>query len=140
MLLTFFLEGAHAALPVRSFRVCGTPLKLEVASTEMERSIGLMFRTQVPEGTGMLFVYPTSDVLNFWMKNVPMDIDIGFFDTRGRLVHSLTMLGTKPGSPDWSYPSYSSQKPARFAVEVQKGFFESLEKKQRSNCKLDPIP
>ncbi|MGD2070286.1 MAG: DUF192 domain-containing protein, partial [Gemmatimonadota bacterium] len=41
----------------------------EVARTAEERSRGLMYRDDVPDGTGMLFVFDRPDVQSFWMEN-----------------------------------------------------------------------
>jgi uncharacterized membrane protein (UPF0127 family) len=73
------------------------------------------------------------------MKNVPMDIDIGFFDSKNRLVHHLTMRGTDPSknTPDSELPQYSSERPAQAAVELEAGFFERMKKTGRlQGCKL----
>jgi uncharacterized membrane protein (UPF0127 family) len=145
-LLPLLVPGAHAAdatpnagLPVHSFQVCGRKVRLEIASTYQSRAIGLMHRSSVPEGTGMLFFYPVEDRLRFWMKNVPMDIDIGFFDAQGSLVGWHTMKGTqtRPASRPKPYPIYESQGPAQFAVELTAGFFKSSEK---TGCRLQPVP
>jgi uncharacterized membrane protein (UPF0127 family) len=124
-------------LPAHSLKVCGKSLALEIASTRESRAMGLMHRTSVPEGTGMLFVYPREETLRFWMKNVPMDIDIGFFDSKGALVGWSSMKGTAQGLSDAEYPIYESQAPARFAVELTHGFFRSAKK---ARCRLQPLP
>ena len=125
------------ALPVHSFKVCGRSLALEIASTRESRAVGLMHRTSVSEGTGMLFVYPREEPLRFWMKNVPMDIDIGFFDSKGALVAWQTLAGTQQGLADAQYPIYESQAPARYAIELTRGFFRSAKK---AGCSLQPLP
>jgi len=119
------------------YKVCGTKVNLEIAQTDSERNMGLMHRTEVPAGTGMLFVFPQPQVLYFWMRNVPMDIDIGYFDSQGKLVHSITMKGTSPLMVEDTLPRYSSEKSAQFAVEVAAGFYSS---KNTKTCVLSPLP
>src|SRR5688500_13108083 len=50
----------------------------EVASTSDERAEGLMYREDVPDGTGMLFVFPDVAVRSFWMANTYVALDIAF--------------------------------------------------------------
>lgn len=124
-------------LTKKRFKVCDVPLELEIARSDSERNLGLMYRTAVPEGTGMVFVFEQLQPLSFWMKNVPMDIDIGYFDERGLLINFHTMKGTSPLLQDRSQPSYPSLRPARYAVEVVAGFYKS---KNAKDCRLLPLP
>lgn len=50
----------------------------EVAATRDARTRGLMWRSALPEGTGMLFIFPEEDWLNFWMKNTLIPLDMIF--------------------------------------------------------------
>ncbi|QQR79816.1 MAG: DUF192 domain-containing protein [Deltaproteobacteria bacterium] len=53
-------------------------VKVEFARTDEERAKGLMFRQKLPEGQGMLFLFPAESANNFWMKNTPVSLDIIF--------------------------------------------------------------
>ena len=53
-------------------------VRVEVADTASERARGLMFRESVPEGTGMIFLFPTETSGAFWMKNTPVSLDLLF--------------------------------------------------------------
>ena len=53
-------------------------VKVEVADTPAARERGLMFRNSVPEGTGMLFIFPEETQNSFWMKNTPSSLDMIF--------------------------------------------------------------
>lgn len=55
-------------------------LAFELASTPDERAWGLMGRTALPENQGMLFVYPRSQKMNFWMFNTFIDLSVAFID------------------------------------------------------------
>jgi uncharacterized membrane protein (UPF0127 family) len=129
--------GQPQKLKSSRFTVCGQALTLEVARTQNEKSTGLMYRNSVPPGTGMLFIFPKEQVLSFWMRNVPFSIDIGYFDSRGRLINAHTMAGTSPLQRDEALPTYSSLGAARFAVEVEAGFFGRVDK---LSCTLRPLP
>lgn len=89
----------------------------EVAATEEERSQGLMYREEVPDGTGMLFVFQDNDVRAFWMANTYVPLDIAYMDPSYRIVDIVPMepLVTE---------TYPSRAPAMFALEVRQGWFE----------------
>lgn len=57
----------------------------EVASTEAQRERGLMGREAVPDGTGMLFVFPRSEERLFWMKDTRVPLDVAVFDARNQV-------------------------------------------------------
>ncbi len=92
---------------------------VEIADDASERALGLMYRTALAEDHGMLFVFPSEDKLSFWMKDTLIPLSIAFIDSEGRIVDLQDM---KPLDDD--PPSYVSAKPARYALEVNQGFFE----------------
>lgn len=96
------------------------PLHVEVASEEGEIIIGMMGRRSVPDGTGMLFIFPDAGVepRKFWMKNCPIDLDVAFFGADRKLLNWCTMKALDVQS------QYKSNGLARFAVEVRGGFFD----------------
>jgi len=53
-------------------------IELEVAKTAAEQSQGLMFRSQLPPGRGMLFDFDTPRIARFWMKNTLIPLDMIF--------------------------------------------------------------
>ena len=56
---------------------------VEVAETEREQQIGLMFRTVVPENTGMLFPWPRPMKSQMWMENTLVPLDMVFIRSDG---------------------------------------------------------
>lgn len=69
--------------------------RVEVADDAKERAQGLMHRTSMPSGAGMLFVYPNPQVAAFWMKNTLIPLDMIFMNARGvvRHVHTNAVPG-----------------------------------------------
>ena len=55
-----------------------TEIQLEVARTPQEQAMGLMYRPALPDNRGMLFVFPSPQSARFWMKNVPVHLDMVF--------------------------------------------------------------
>ena len=58
-------------------------LRAELADTPAKRSRGLMFRPPLPEGTGMLFLFPADRRGGFWMRDTVAPLSIAFIDAGG---------------------------------------------------------
>ena len=76
---------------------------VEVARTEEEKKIGLMFRKTLAKNAGMLFLYKREALRLMWMKNTFIPLDILFIDKEGvikRVVkrtvpHSLAIISSR---------------------------------------------
>jgi uncharacterized protein len=86
-----------------------------------------MHVTNLPEGAGMLFLFPEEKSGAFWMKDTLIPLDIAFFDAKRRLVGALTML---PCTAD-PCPTFSPGAPFKFAVEANEGAFSALPPRAR---------
>ena len=73
-------------------------LRVEVAETEQQKAVGLMFRTDVPVGTGMLFPYGKPQEISMWMRNTYVSLDMIFIRADGT-VHRVAE-NTVPMSED----------------------------------------
>ncbi len=58
---------------------------VEVARSEEEQRKGLMFRTELPAGTGMLFPFPKPRIASFWMKDTLIPLDMIFIRSDGSI-------------------------------------------------------
>lgn len=56
---------------------------VEIADTEEKRARGLMYRTQMGDEEGMLFLFPQSRHISMWMANTPLSLDMLFIDSGG---------------------------------------------------------
>lgn len=113
-------EGTSRAFPPagHAWVIMGADTVLaEVAATADERAEGLMYRDDVPDGTGMLFVFQDTQPRAFWMANTYVALDIAYMDPSYRIVDIIAM---EPLVTD----SYPSAAPAMFALEVRQGWFE----------------
>lgn len=87
---------------------------LEVADDDASRQRGLMYRRVLPADGGMIFVFEQEDVLDFWMKNTYIPLDIVYLDKSGKVI---TIKQMKP----LDQTTVSSEKPAKFAIELNEG-------------------
>jgi uncharacterized membrane protein (UPF0127 family) len=95
--------------------------KIELADTDNERRIGLMYRTSLPEDAGMLFDFgPGENIQSMWMKNTLIPLDMAFVAGDGRIVR--IEANTTPRS----LASISSGEPVLAVLEVNGGRFEAL--------------
>ena len=107
---------ADPALPEIVLGIKGHKLTAEVAASEPQRANGLMYRRMLPENRGMLFVFPYAAPQSFWMMNTYVPLSIAFLDENGTIVNIADM---KPLTTD----SHRSAKPARYALEMNQGWF-----------------
>ncbi len=105
-----------------------TPIKIGkhewtvwVMDDEDKRREGLMYAKpdDLPEGKGMLFVFPESKQRSFWMENTEVALDIAYFGADRRL------LNVQRGVP-FDESSLQSDGPAQYVLEVKEGTFDKL--------------
>lgn len=93
-----------------------TKIDIELADTEAKHEQGLMHRRTMGQNQGMLFVFDKEERQSFWMKNVPIALDIIFVNEAKEIVHiayDCTPYSTR------SIPSYEY---AKYVVEVNAGY------------------
>lgn len=88
----------------------------EVAATSASRTRGLMWRSALPEGTGMLFVFPAEDWLSFWMKNTLIPLDLIF------LSRDLVIVGIVEQAEPKTLTPRGPRAMARYVLEVPGGW------------------
>src|SRR5574344_908996 len=64
----------------------GKVLRVELAVTDQERALGLMYRRSLPDDYGMLFVFDRVDYHSFWMKNTYLPLDLVWIGPDRRIV------------------------------------------------------
>jgi uncharacterized protein len=104
-------------LPIVELKIKTHKLKVEVAATAQSRTIGLMNRFSLAPDSGMLFVFPQSEQLGFWMKNTFIPLSIAYVDTKGVILNIADM---KPQDES----THPSKGPAMFAIEMKQGWFK----------------
>jgi uncharacterized membrane protein (UPF0127 family) len=96
----------------------GNPIhvSVDIADTPEKRNFGLMYRQELPEFHGMLFLFPREEPLSFWMKNTPLPLDIIFINS------ALTIVSIAQQTTPFSEKQIPSGSPAQFVLEVNGGF------------------
>ena len=92
-------------------------INAEVAYTDPMRQQGLMNRRNMANQEGMLFVFEQSQRFCMWMKNTYIPLSVAFIDDAGAIVNIEDM------TPQ-SEQSHCASKPARYALEMNLGWFE----------------
>ncbi len=98
---------------------------VDIADKDQTRAQGLMYRREMPDDEGMLFVFPQPDKQSFWMKNTYLPLDIAFVDEQLRItdIHQMKPMGDS-NEPDDKLPRYESSKPVPYAIELNQGWFK----------------
>ncbi len=91
-------------------------LDVQVAATPDQRQTGLMFRKEMPQHEGMIFVFEQPAQQCFWMKNTLLPLSAAFVADDGTIVNIEDMA---PQTLD----SHCSAKPVRYVLEMNKGWF-----------------
>lgn len=93
-------------------------LTVEVASTDATRQLGLMFREELKEDEGMLFIFPTERRNSFWMRNTLIPLDMLFIDSEWKVVGIVERAQPQTDDPR-GVPRMS-----QYVLEVPGGFAE----------------
>lgn len=108
--------GPQLQLPRTKLNAGMHVLDVQLAQTPEQRQTGLMWRQDMPQHEGMLFVFEQAAQQCFWMRNTLIPLSAAFVGDDGTIVNIADM---KPKSDD----SHCSDKPVRFVLEMNLGWF-----------------
>jgi uncharacterized membrane protein (UPF0127 family) len=91
-------------------------LKVLVADNYCERQQGLMNQHELIDYDGMLFIHEKPEILNYWMKNTYLKLDIAFYDESGRF---LNVYENVPTCESKECISYKSLNKAKYSLETK---------------------
>lgn len=126
-----FAQEAQTNLPRVKLTAGMHVIDAQVATTDDERMTGLMFRKEMPQQEGMLFVFEYPSQQCFWMKNTLLPLSVAFVADDGTIVNIDEM---KPQTLD----SHCSLKPVRYVLEMNQGWFSK--KGIKAGAKLEGPP
>jgi uncharacterized membrane protein (UPF0127 family) len=107
---------ARAELPVVQLVTGMHLIRAELADSMGTRMEGLMYRKSMPQGSGMVFVFDETATHCMWMKNTLIPLSVAFIDDSGEIINIADM---QPQSEQ----SHCAARPARYALEMNKGWF-----------------
>lgn len=138
LIFCIFALGAscrNSNLEKKTLTLCkadGTELsvKAEIAVKPEDRNFGFMERKNIPDGTGMLFIFEYDQILSFWMKNTPTPLSIAFITKDGKIKDIFDMQ-------PFSTASKTSTGYVRYALEVPQGWYKKNGIKTGDVLKID---
>ena len=106
-------------------------IDVEFAKNDMERSLGLMYRSSMDEHQGMWFIFPEEAPRSFYMRNTEIPLDIIYLDKDKKVVSIA-----KNARP-YDETSLPSEKPAMYVLEINGGLSDKwgIEKGDRMEVK-----
>ena len=127
LFLAFLLEAAtftsraqtqaQPELPVTKLSIGGKSIRSEIADEEHERAAGLMFRKELADDAGMLFIMPQTGPVAFWMRNTELPLTIAYIGPNGAIMelHDLEPFNERPVPSTFPHIAY--------ALEMPRGWF-----------------
>jgi len=99
-------------------------INIEIASTDMEKAMGLMYRREMNENEGMLFLFETETTQLFYMRNTIIPLDIIYVNSKFEIVdiYKNTKVLDETSLP--------SKAPARYVVEINAGLCDKYNIKE----------
>lgn len=103
----------------RELKLGGVPLTVYLANTRQSRYLGLMHvKEPLPDGMGMLFVYPRASRLAFYMKNTYIPLSLAYVAEDGTIAQLVDMQPLDERS-------HQADSVVRFVIEVNQGWFQA---------------
>ncbi len=117
-----FLSCKTKKLPAKDIKIIRQDgrefiINAEIAEKAEDRNHGFMERKNIPDGTGMLFIFERDQILSFWMKNTPHPLSIAYIDSKGKIRNIYDMT-------PYSLSSIVSTVSVRYALEVPQGWYK----------------
>jgi len=95
-------------------------VEVEVAATPDTRTRGMMWRTELAAGKGMLFLFPEEEIQSFWMRNTLISLDMIFINAQ------MKVAGIVERAQPRSLTSRSVGAPSQYVLEVPGGWSQSV--------------
>jgi len=137
-------KRSPAGLPIETIKVAGESFETEIAADAASRQKGLGGRTSIGRNEAMLFVFPVSAPLSFWMVDCVMDIDIAFLDRTGKVTAVHEMKKEPPRGANETKEQYEARlvrygagQDALYAYEFAPGTLKRLGIQSGQTIQLD---
>ena len=118
LLIIFFLK--RTPTKYTNVKIDDTEIRAEIADNPIKKAKGLMFRKNLQEDEGMLFVFDEEGYHSFWMMNMSFPIDMIWVSKERKVVDM-----TKNAQPcKLICSTYSPKEKAMYVLEVNANFTE----------------
>ena len=111
-------QEAQPKLPTVKLWLGTQEISAEIALTLRQIETGMMFRTNISDTEGMLFVFSAPHRASFWMKNVPIPLSCAYLDPDGAILEIRDMNRKDTN------PIVASSDRVQFVLETARGWFE----------------
>lgn len=112
--IAFKKEGELTLFKAETDSVLGK-LSIEIADNDYETETGLMYRKEMQDDQGMLFVFPDQAMHSFYMKNTEFALDLIFIKS------DMTVASFQENAQPLNEKSLSSKVPVQYVLEVNAG-------------------
>ena len=125
------LPGAAQPRPGGALKAGMHLIRAEVAADFSSRARGLMHRKSLAPNAGMLFIFDDAALHCMWMKNTYVPLSVAFLDEKGEIINIADM---EPQSER----SHCAARPARYALEMERGWF--AQRGIKAGARLGGVP
>jgi hypothetical protein len=108
-------------------------VEVEVAATPEARTRGMMWRTELAAGKGMLFLFPQEEVQSFWMRNTLIPLDMIFINT------SMKVVGIVERAEPRTLTARTVGIPSQYVLEVPGGWSQSVGVTKGSTAEFEGV-
>lgn len=108
--------------------------EVEIADTPAKREMGLMYRRELPDDRGMLFIFPGESVLTFWMKNTPIPLDMIFIGG------DLKIVGIVREAVPFTLSARAVDAPSRYVLEIKGGLAQKRGVEVGDRLRFEGVP
>lgn len=131
VVVKFKKEGTLQLKKAKSDSIVQT-LDIEIADNEYETQTGLMYRSQLGQNEGMLFIFPDMQMRSFYMKNTKIPLDIIYINDQ------MEIVSFQKNAKPFDETSLPSDAPAKYVLEINAGLSDSwqLEMNDKIEFKL----
>ncbi|MDA9878710.1 DUF192 domain-containing protein [Flavobacteriaceae bacterium] len=106
---------------------------IEIAETPYEQQTGLMYRNSLSQKNGMLFIFESSEIRSFYMKNTQIPLDLIFINDQFEIVSIY------PNAKPYGQSAITSKIAAQYILEINAGQSEQLKLKKGMKIKFNRI-
>jgi uncharacterized membrane protein (UPF0127 family) len=131
VVVKFKKEGTLQLKKAKSDSIIQT-LDIEIADNAYETQTGLMYRSQLGQNQGMLFIFPDMQMRSFYMKNTKIPLDIIYINDQ------MEIVSFQKNAKPFDETSLPSDAPAKYVLEINAGLSDSwqLEMNDKIEFKL----